>query len=354
VKLTAWEALRERRQARWWTSRWLIACVAGAAIAAIASTGGPNAHLACALGASAFAFMRVPFHIYWRADAALLAQLPIDGTELFAAALRRCVRAAAATMLALVIGALPLTSSLARELAIAGALGVAAACLLPAVATFAAMIVAAAPDGQRGNASAILGALPGFASAGVVVVVILACAYDQLAILGALAAASIVAIAAVRVSAPRMMATILRDVSALDRQRLAKLEIHPPTAIERLVGKLVGRDAALAYGKDARLVRRRYPMAFALGSFAFVALVIVGLARPDDPAPWLGALLGGGVLYGAVLAERLRRPPIELPRLSATLPISPGSRRVAKLAWTLAWAVVYLAVPGAFALVRLR
>jgi hypothetical protein len=350
VKLVAWEKLREGRESRS-LSRWLIAIVAGGAFAALTHAFGPNALLACVLGAYAFAFMRVPFHIYWRADAALLAQLPIAGTELFAAAMRRCVRAAIATTLACAIGALPIVTP--QLLALIGALGIAAAALLPAVATFAAMIVAVAPRDQRGNASAILGALPGFASAAVVVAVILARTYGSVEILGALAAVSIAALAAARASAPALMAAILRDVSALDRQRLAKLEIHPPTALERLVARAIG-SAALAYSKDARLMRRRYPMAFAIGSFAFVALVIVGLARPDDPEPWLIAFAGGGALYGAALAERLRRPPIELPRLSATLPIAPRARRVAKLAWTIAWAVVYLAVPGAFALVRLR
>ena len=46
-------------------------------------------------GSAQVAFMRVPFHIYWRQDASLLAQLPIEGKPLFDAALLRCVRAAA-------------------------------------------------------------------------------------------------------------------------------------------------------------------------------------------------------------------------------------------------------------------
>src|SRR6185437_286915 len=156
-----------------------------------------------------------------------------------------------------------------------------------------------------------------------------------------------------RAAAPRAMGAILRDVSALDRQRLAKLEIDPPTRLERAVAAVLG-GAAWSYEKDARLMRRRYPMAFALGTLAFVVLAIVGLARPDDPTPWLAAVLGGGALYGAALAGRLRRPPIELPRLSATLPIEPRARTAAKLAWIVAWAVVYLAIPATFALVRLR
>ena len=386
------ERIRERREApHWWTSRWSIALVSGALLAAFvawrtnANAGAgagaddvvaSHAWLAAALAATAFAFMRVPFHIYWRSDASLLAQLPISGAELFAASFRRCARAAAATTLACIVATAPLFATLPvalalRHVVLAGVLGVVAACLLPAVATWAAMIVvgergvmnvAAAvagtgPPRPPGSASAVLGALPGFVSAVVVVLIVLAAPWlvgedaEAAAILGGLVAASILALVVARAVAPRVMGAILRDVSALDRQRLAKLEIEPPTAIERAVAYLLG-DAALPYAKDARLMRRRYPMAFALGTFAFVVLAIVGLARPEDPTPWLVAILAGGVLYGAALANRLRRPPIELARLSATLPIEPRVRALAKLAWIVAWATVYLAIPATFALLR--
>ena len=81
-------------------------------------------------------------------------------------------------------------------------------------------------------------------------------------------------------------------------------------------------------------------------------LAIVGLARPDDPMPWLVATLAGAAMYAIALAGRLRRPPIELPRLSATLPISAAARRRAKLAWILTWTVLFVAIPAGFALVR--
>src|SRR5687768_9357454 len=97
--------LHERRaRAGWWTSPWLIALVAGAAIAGwvawrqdVGLVAASRAWLAATLVAFAVAFLRVPFHLYWRHDAALLAQLPIEGGPLFDAALVRCVRAAAAT-----------------------------------------------------------------------------------------------------------------------------------------------------------------------------------------------------------------------------------------------------------------
>jgi hypothetical protein len=147
------------------------------------------------------------------------------------------------------------------------------------------------------------------------------------------------------------MGAILRDVSALDRQRLATLEIRPPTGIEHAIGRLAG-DAALPYGKDARLVRRRYPMAFALGSLAFLVLAIVGLSQPADPVPWLTATIAAAAAYAIALAGRLRRPPIELPRLSATLPITAAAAARAKLAWVLGWWTIFVAVPGLFAALR--
>jgi hypothetical protein len=177
-------------------------------------------------------------------------------------------------------------------------------------------------------------------------------ALPALPVLGALAGTGVAAMLGVRALASRVMGTILRDVSALDRQRLATLEIRPPTPIERAIAGVLG-DAALPYRKDAVLMRRRYPMAFALGALCFAVLVIVGLARPTDPAPWLVAMLAGAAMYAIALAGRLRRPPIELPRLSATLPITAAARRRAKLAWLTSWLVVFVAIPLGIAAARL-
>jgi hypothetical protein len=145
----------------------------------------------------------------------------------------------------------------------------------------------------------------------------------------------------------------LRDVSALDRQRLATLEIRPPTALESAIARLLGAAAGLVYRKDARLMRRRYPMAFALGALAFLVLGIVGFSRPDDPTPWLVAVLAGAAVYAVALAGRLRRPPIEIPRLAATLPISAAAISRAKLTWVVAWATVFIAIPVVFVAARL-
>lgn len=353
--------------------------------AAAAFTSASHTWLAGALAAYAFAFMRVPFHLYWRADAALLAQLPIEGGPLLDAALWRCVKAALWTTVVVVLGAAPLaqhsTELFLRHLAAAGGLGLAAALFLPAVAVWAASLVAvsqtdrilalrvaAGIDRERRPAAAAtppapstaaLGAFPGFASSLLIVAILISSSWltggspnvPMPIVLAAIAGVSLLSMLATRAVAPRVMGTILRDVSALDRQRLAMLEIHPPSAIERAIARLIG-DAALPYSKDARLMRRRYPMAFALGALIFLVLVIVGIARPLDPTPWLTATLVGAAVYGLSLSGRLHRAPIELPKLSATLPISASSRRLAKLAWIIGWWTIFVLVPALFSALR--
>lgn len=393
-ELIRWASLHERRARTGGVlgSPLALALVAGGALAgwtawrmSASPAAASHAWLAGALVAFALAFMRVPFHLYWRPDAALLAQLPIEGAPLFDAALWRCVRAAAATTFAVLLGAAPLAQvsgeMFARHAAVAAVLGLAAALFMPAVATFAASLVAvgqtdriqalrvaAGIDGERrapataqapAPSTAALGALPGFASVLVIIGVLLIASWltggtpavAPAVVLAAIAGISIVSIAASRASAGRVMGTILRDVSALDRQRLATLEIRPPTGIERAVAGLLG-DAALPYSKDARLMRRRYPMAFALGALVFLVLAIVGLSRPEDPASWLTATLVGAAAYGIALSGRLHRAPIELPRLSRSLPITVAARHRAKLAWVISWWLIFVVVPGAFAVLR--
>ncbi|HEX5058960.1 MAG TPA: hypothetical protein VFV99_06350, partial [Kofleriaceae bacterium] len=220
-----WTRLYEKRSGHALRG-WIVALVAGVAFAGFvywrADVAGPiaasHAWLAGALAAFALAFMRVPFHVYWRQDAALLAQLPIGGGALFDAAWLRCIRAALATCITVAIGALPLAlldrelvsfatreflptpiagpsaagltpiEFALRHLALTGVLGLLAACLMPAVATWAASLVTHGRDAlefatklagapvraeakataeqitytDRGSTSAILGAVPGF------------------------------------------------------------------------------------------------------------------------------------------------------------------------------------------------
>jgi hypothetical protein len=386
-----WSRLHEKRS-KSGIPAWLVVLLCAAAFHALVvwrlhngtAVSASKTWLAGALAAFALAFMRVPFHLYWRPDAALLAQLPIGGGPLFDAALIRCIRAAAATSIVVLAGAAPLVQIsdelLLRHVAMTAALFALAAGFLPAVATWAASLVAGSTDALEiataiggapvrdkakttapGSSSAILGALPGFASTVVIVFIIIAApwltgreaALPGPLVLAGLAGVSVLTLVAMRAAAPRLMGTILRDVSALDRQRLATLEIRPPTALESAIARLLGAAAGLVYRKDARLMRRRYPMAFALGALAFLVLGIVGFSRPDDPTPWLVAVLAGAAVYAVALAGRLRRPPIEIPRLAATLPISAAAISRAKLTWVVAWATVFIAIPVVFVAARL-
>ena len=140
-ELIRWQSLHERRARSALASPLALALIGGALLAAWVATRGSaisasHAWLAAALVTSAVAFLRVPFLVYWRSDAAFLAQLPLDGRALADAALFRCARAAAATTVALAIGALPLgfDDTLLRHLAFAVALGAAAGAFLPALA----------------------------------------------------------------------------------------------------------------------------------------------------------------------------------------------------------------------------
>jgi hypothetical protein len=170
-------------------------------------------------------------------------------------------------------------------------------------------------------------------------------------VLGGLIAASGLAIVAARRLAAGVMGAILRDVSALDRQRLAHLEIRPPTVIERGVARLLG-PAALPYAKDARLVRRRYPLAYVIGAIGLLAQWILAAAAPDGMLAWTAAIAAGLSVYAVVLARRLGEPPIEHAITLSALPITRRDIAFAKRGWWALWLVVYLGAGLVAVLVR--
>ena len=366
-RLLRWGDLDERRRRAALHAgvlRWIARLGAGAGIAAWAAGEGGVAASRIVVAATvvvyAWVMLGAPFRMYWRPDSPLLARLPIPGRVLFDVALIRSARAALAAAV-VVVPAAALVDAPGRHLALVGAVAVASALLLPAIALGGGAIVAGgkaqalmrAVGGAEVAAppTAWLGVLPGLAAAAVVLA-ILACAGwlagtatttivgPPAPLLGGLAAASVVAALAARGAAARVMPQAVREVAALDVQRLAHLEIHPPTAIERAIGARLPPGARLVHGKDARLLRRRFPMAFVTGAVTTLALWIVAATRPDAAVVWVGAIVAGFAGYALAMAWRLTARPIELPYL-ATLPIARADVVRAKAAYLATWTLLY-------------
>ncbi len=244
-------------------------------------------------------------------------------------------------------------------------MALAAIALVPAVCLAAAHMVATGK--ASGLASAVgggevalptttwLGGLPATAIAGVVVAAIYAAPWivdgvDQAGPigLGVVGVAALAAGAWATSVAPRSYPLAMREVAALDRQIHAHLEIHPPTMIERLVRDRLGAAAPI-HDRLARLVRRRYPLVVFAGAAGGATLVIIGLARPAELVAWLGVVTAALGFLAGWLVRALTRPPLELPRLTATLPVSEQSVATARTAYVATWAVMFALVPSTIA-----
>lgn len=376
-QLLAWgdlDARRRRAAARaGWLPSALIALAGLGGAAAVAAQARADVAAASrlallALGVShLWVMLGTSFRMYWRADAPLWARLPIPGGALFDVALVRTLRATARAA----VVAVPCAAALAleapevaaRHLALWAAVATATALLLPAVALAggaivasdkAEALVAAMGGGElRAPPTVWLGGLPGLAAAAVVLLILGTGGWAAGAAtsvvgppapwLAGLAGAGVVGVVLARRAAPAVMPQAVREVSALDVQRLAHLEIHRPTALERAIGGRLAPGGALVHAKDARLMRRRFPMAMVTGAATTIALWIVAASGPAAAAPWVGVLVAGFVAYGVAMARRMTSRPIELPFVR-TLPIAPAHVRAAKRAYVATWAVLYPAL----------
>jgi hypothetical protein len=377
--LLAWTDLEARRRtpaSRAWIRRAVIAgALAGLVAWREAAVGAAKAFgtwHSIVVVVFATVMIATPLAMFWRADAGLLARLPLTGRTLFAAAVVRAVRMSAIAGATALIAGIPLwidapaIDALARPFALVGAMTVVAATLIPAVAGAAALLIATGKSNAIAGAVAAdvavvpttwLGALPGVAAAGGVLIAIACRSWlfgGEAAIgradvlLGGSAGIGVIALAMAWQRAEGM-AVALREVAALDRQRLAHLEIHPPRGLERVASRTLARGARLVFDKDARLMRRRYPMAWVIGSIAWLVGGGIAIGRPADPIPWVVGLTVGLAAYAFALWRRLDRPPIELSRVAAQLPIAPGARDGAKRTWLALWLLVFALPPLAAA-----
>jgi len=376
--LLRWGDLDDARRRT--VSPWLVAVLASAVLTALIAwridvdpLGASRAWLAAVVVLMCAVMIGAPARLWWRHDAAIVSRLPIPGEALFTVALVRSIRV---TLHAVIVCA-PSLVFFPREVALRdgawlGAFACASGFLVPAAALVGGTLVAIPPAVAMaarkagmpvpGRRSEMLGAIPGFAMSATVIVGFLCVPWldgrAQTAIgpgsivVGAIAIVSIVAGVAALRAAPRLMPNALREVVALDRQQLAHLEIHPPTSLERLFARLLNPRARLVHAKDARLMRRRYPLAFVAGALGTIALWILAAARPDSLVAWATALAGAMSLYAAALARRLTRDPIERPVTISSLPFARADLTRAKRLWYASWLVVYVGLGATPVIVR--
>lgn len=305
-----------------------------------------------------------PFRMFWRRDAALLGRLPLHGRPLFAVALVRTARATAMALVPVAIAAVAFGPWLAweataRHLALAVVVALWAALLAPAAALAAGAMVtsekAAALFGAMGGEfqapkTSWLGILPGLTATGLALLAIASADWivgaDHTAIgapLPVLAAAAALPIAAILwawSAADRVLLAATREVAALDQERLAHVDLTRPTAADRLVMGRLSPAARLVYDKDARLLRRRFPMPYFLGALGVLVSWILAAVRPGDLLVWAAAITAGLGLYGVIMARRLVAPPTEKPAFLRTLPVGAAAVRAKRL-HALAWIATY-------------
>ncbi|HUH04395.1 MAG TPA: hypothetical protein VML75_20510 [Kofleriaceae bacterium] len=321
--------------------------------------------LALLIGSHALLMFGAPFRMYWRRDSALLGRLSLRGDVLFRAALVRGARATAVVSGASALAALafaPVAWELAlRHLALVGAAAAGAALLAPAAALAAGGLVAsdkveklfASVGGEfEAPSTGWLGILPGLAAT-VVVLVLIACADWSLGApgtaighpaipLAGLGALSLAAAAWALASADRVMLEAVREVSALDQERLAHIERTRPSLLESAMSRSLNPRARRVFTKDVRLARRRYPMPYFLGLVGMVALWIIAGVAPVSMMTWAVAITGSLAAYAVVMSRRRAVPPIEHPGFLRTLPVTETDVGSAKRAQTVLWLLVQL------------
>lgn len=334
-----------------------------------------NLWLAAVACAHVIVLLAAPFRMYWRHDSALLGRTAVAGRPLFVLALVRSARAAAKVALPCAMGALMLAFGpggaweiALRHLVLVGIAFAWAALFGPAVALAAGAVVAS--DSARAALSSLagefrppdtswLGVLPGFAGTLLVILLIvlvdwsrgLATTPSTLLTVGA--AVPLLSGAWALRSADAVMVGALREVSALDQERLAHIYRTKPSAIERLVGKSLGSPGARALvEKDASLARRRFPIPFFFGVMGVIVSWILAAVAPADLTLWAGTICAGLGVYGVVMARRYVQPPIEHMRYVRTLAISESDLLRAKRAHLLLWVMSYMVIGAVPVVIR--
>jgi len=287
-------------------------------------------------------FLLAPQRAFWRPDSQMLARLPIPGQVLFQLSLSRAihstVRVAVPCGIALAAFALWGTWSLfLRHGLLLLVAGLAAAIVAPAVTLLAGATVAseraqALVDSIGGEFQAPkhtwLGALPGIAAAVLILTLVAGhrWAGDTAPstigwwIAGFGLSLPIVSLLWSFSNANRIMPAALREVAALDQERLAHVDRSQPS---RLARRLAGGSPGgrLVFLKDATLLRRRFPVAYLLWFVCVISLWIAAIAGATLSSGWTIAIVALFLLHAIATTPRILATPTEVVRYLHTLPI---------------------------------
>lgn len=384
-RLTHWANLaeRRRRQARSGLGAlppWVFATLAGALLfAALAHYLGAfdkaatdpyaatNLWVAATIAGHVVVVFGAPFRLYWRRDSGLLGRLSLPGDSLFGLALSRTLAATAMASLPCAMGLIALGIWGDWEVAArhAGLLALAIAWAVlggPSLALAAGSIISSEKTTQlldsvggefQAPKTTWLGLLPGLGATGLALALIGAGNWpvgdstthvgNPLYLFGPAAAIPLLLFAWTWRRAPQVMSAALLEVSALDRERLAHVDLTQPSPLERAFGgALLSKAGRRVYEKDARLMRRRYPIPYFVGLVGMVALWIVAAVNPGSLLTWAVVIAVGSSAYGVVMSRRRYAAPIEHPRFLRTLAIPQPDVTRAKRAATALWFVVYV------------
>ncbi|HEU5057519.1 MAG TPA: hypothetical protein VFU21_13385, partial [Kofleriaceae bacterium] len=329
-RLLAWGDLDDRRRraarrsplAR--ISPWLVSCLAGIALGGEVyrrlaldedPAGALRLWLALTVAAHVLVLFGSPHRLYWRRDSALLARLPVPGGALYRLALVRSARAAGRVALAAATSALAFGPELGWDLVLRLELLVAvaaagAAGLGPAAALVAGAVVASdraqAMLGEiagefKAPRTSWLGILPGVAGSALVVALVVLAPWAAGApaegaripvLLAASLAVPVLAALAALARADRVIPAALREVSALDQERLAHIDRVGPSRLERASFRLLpSAGARLVARKDSSLTRRRFPSPYFIAPTGTAVLWLMAWLGGARVVPWASVVL---------------------------------------------------------------
>src|SRR5262249_43038610 len=125
-----------------------------------------------------------------------------------------------------------------------------------------------------------------------------------------------------RARADTLMPAALREVAALDQERLAHVDLSQPSTLERAWFRAtLSVPRRLVAEKDARLLRRRHPSPYFLFPLGLIALAIASFTARESLLSWAGVLLSALAAYAVLMAARMVVLPTEHTLLIDTLPL---------------------------------